>query len=929
MGNLQHASTSGTQLDKAPIYDTDDSTEVQLNDTCYDNDRFNMFTQEEQYTDLLEPIPEPQLVPQNDNHVTSIASDRYLDKEVDLEAKIKDLENILLKRDQTVKTMHILNPKPESFYHPYQKMALGYPNPLYLKKAQLKQQCLYNGNLLLEEHDPPAVYDSEKTLKLAQESREKIRFLKKEIKPTNYAKINHLSGIFVPQTTKSKEELFLSNVSNMVTVSKMIFIPNEDLLDDTTLSVARKFLNEVKNSLVTLQCVVKQKITLEVHNWSSSAHKEEADESLYKKKSLELEIEWLLKASVSHDIMSIMQNGFVDVPSDLKMSLINAKYDKISYDKAYNDMQQKVERLQVQLGDLKGKSSDTPSASNTLDPLNHKEFAHVIPDDIPPGLPVMRDIQHCINFIPCFAIPNRPAYRMNPKEFTELQRQVTELLEKGLIRESMSPCAIPALLIRIRPGDEWKTAFKLEMDCTSGWLCPSDCLMRRVHSCAEYIHAPSAFMRLMNQTSEAAKAFDILKAKVTKAPVLALPSFDEVFQVECDASGVGIGGVLSQNQHPIAFFSEKLNDARRKYSTYDNEFYVIVRSLDTWRHYLLSNEFVLFSDHEDLKFINGKHKLKPRHAKWVEFIQAFSFVIRHKVGSDNQVADALSRRHSLITTMQIRVQGFDSFLGLYCDDPDFREIRSKCENGPFQQFSRLDGYLFKGARLCIPLCSLREAIILEGHAGVVHATLPCRTCHIAKPHSSNAGLYTPLSLSVAPWEDRCRTCHIAKTHSSNAGLYTPLSVSVAPWEDASLDFVLEIMKLHGVPKTLTSDRDAKFVSHFWRTLWTRLGSKLQFSSSHHPQTDGQTEVVNRKVGRFSKEGANQSEQIKELHRSEHFPKGHFGKLKPRGDGPFRVLKKINDNAYMIELPGHYNVYVTFNVADLSPYKGDSDDEPDS
>ncbi|GJW61156.1 hypothetical protein Tco_0110491 [Tanacetum coccineum] len=55
----------------------------------------------------------------------------------------------------------------------------------------------------------------------------------------------------------------------------------------------------------------------------------------------------------------------------------------------------------------------------------------------------------------------------------------------------------------------------------------------------------------------------------------------------------------------------------------------------------------------------------------------------------------------------------------------------------------------------------------------------------------------------------------------------------------------------------------------------------------------------------------------------------FEKLKPRGDGPFCVLKKINDNAYKIELPGHYNVSATFKVADLSPYKRDSDDEPDS
>ncbi|GJS91780.1 hypothetical protein Tco_0774416 [Tanacetum coccineum] len=57
--------------------------------------------------------------------------------------------------------------------------------------------------------------------------------------------------------------------------------------------------------------------------------------------------------------------------------------------------------------------------------------------------------------------------------------------------------------------------------------------------------------------------------------------------------------------------------------------------------------------------------------------------------------------------------------------------------------------------------------------------------------------------------------------------------------------------------------------------------------------------------------------------------GRFGKLKPRGDGPFRILKNINDNAYKIELPGHYNVSATFNVVDLSSYKEDSDDEPDS
>lgn len=75
------------------------------------------------------------------------------------------------------------------------------------------------------------------------------------------------------------------------------------------------------------------------------------------------------------------------------------------------------------------------------------EFADVLSEEIPAGLPLVREIQHCIDFLPGAVIPNKPAYRMNPTEYGELQRQVTELLDKGLIRESMSLCAVPALLV--------------------------------------------------------------------------------------------------------------------------------------------------------------------------------------------------------------------------------------------------------------------------------------------------------------------------------------------------------------------------------------------------------------------------------------------------------------------------------------------------
>ena len=73
-----------------------------------------------------------------------------------------------------------------------------------------------------------------------------------------------------------------------------------------------------------------------------------------------------------------------------------------------------------------------------------------------------------------------------------------------------------------------------------------------------------------------AKAFIKIKARMISVPVMRLPDFSKIFEVACDASGIGIGGVLAQEVHPIAYFSEKLNDIKQKYSTYDKEFYMVI-----------------------------------------------------------------------------------------------------------------------------------------------------------------------------------------------------------------------------------------------------------------------------------------------------------------------------------------------------------------
>ena len=106
-------------------------------------------------------------------------------------------------------------------------------------------------------------------------------------------------------------------------------------------------------------------------------------------------------------------------------------------------------------------------------------------------------------------------------------------------------------------------------------------------------------------TDKHEQAFQKLKAQPTNAPILALPNFAKTFELECDASGVGIGVVLLQGGHPIAYFSEKLHGATLNYPTYDKELYALVRALQTWEDYLVSKDFVIHSDHGSLEDLKG------------------------------------------------------------------------------------------------------------------------------------------------------------------------------------------------------------------------------------------------------------------------------------------------------------------------------------
>ncbi|KAM1181423.1 hypothetical protein ACFX19_000025 [Malus domestica] len=360
---------------------------------------------------------------------------------------------------------------------------------------------------------------------------------------------------------------------------------------------------------------------------------------------------------------------------------------------------------------------------------------------------------------------------------------------------------------------------------------------------------------------ECEKEFKHLKEMLTSAPIIRPPDWSIPFELMCDASDYALGAVLGQMKdkqpHVIYYASRTLNDAQLNYSTTEKELLVVVFALDKFRSYLLGTKVIIYTDHAALKYLLMKKEAKPRLIRWMLLLQEFDIEIRDKKGSENVVADHLSR---------------------LVHEEDVVPIP---ETFPDEQLMSIE--------VSVPWCvhdSEVQSILnfchtyaCGGHFGTertAHKVLECgfywptifkdaRTFCIACDRCQRTG-------NIGP-KDQMQQIPIFNVEifyvwgidfmghfpSSHGFVYILLAVDyVSKWVEARAtctndtkvvaDFVkTNIFARFGMPQVLISDGGSHFCNRTIEALLKKYSVTHKVATLYHPQISGQAEVSNREI----------------------------------------------------------------------------------
>ncbi|GBG59590.1 hypothetical protein CBR_g49850 [Chara braunii] len=359
----------------------------------------------------------------------------------------------------------------------------------------------------------------------------------------------------------------------------------------------------------------------------------------------------------------------------------------------------------------------------------------------------------------------------------------------------------------------------------------------------------------------------------------------------------------------IAFYSRQLLPAEINYIADEREVRAVVYVARHWRHNLHGAPFTVRTDNSDVQAFLTKPKLTSRQARWWRDLSEFSFTTEHIKGETNWVADVLSRppdhdkeqiQLSSISVTTVHHLVIDEFRTQYRHCPDYRDIHATLRSGKtVPNYSLGDNGLVywhnsqgtREPRICVPSTGqLRVRAVAEfhdqaaaGHMGF-HKTLArvsrlyvwakrkdfvkdyvaeCPTCE--EVNSANHlpyGLLQPLPIPKGRWQsilmDFIGPLRPPTPHGHDAILvvidcfmkrarFVPCCYAISAREVANIVFD-RLMRDHGLPLSIIFDCDPRFTSRFWRRLHEVYDTQLRFSSSYHPQTDGQTEITNRTLG---------------------------------------------------------------------------------